>query len=167
LVTLLTGAWLVSHTTFAELDVVWLSLAPVFLLALPLVAGRYVGETHLERLSAGRRPRPRRRLFEQVGCATCHTLADAKSHGQVGPNLDDLKPSLATVEHQVTDGGGGCPRSAASSRRRRSTPSPSTSPASPGADRRRLARALRRPGKLHAVVAATAGGATTTLRLRL
>jgi hypothetical protein len=59
-VTLLTGAWLLSHATFAELDVVWLSLAPVFLLALPLVAGRYVGETHLERLSAGRRPRPRR-----------------------------------------------------------------------------------------------------------
>jgi outer membrane protein assembly factor BamB/cytochrome c553 len=42
-------------------------------------------------------------------CATCHTLADAGASGSVGPNLDQLKPSKATVVHQVTNGGGGMP----------------------------------------------------------
>jgi mono/diheme cytochrome c family protein len=42
-------------------------------------------------------------------CASCHTLKAADSNGQVGPNLDDLKPDLATVEQQVTNGGGGMP----------------------------------------------------------
>jgi cytochrome c6 len=42
-------------------------------------------------------------------CALCHTLADAKSHGSIGPNLDKLKPSDALVIHQVTNGGGGMP----------------------------------------------------------
>ena len=42
-------------------------------------------------------------------CATCHTLADVGASGSVGPNLDDLKPDQATVEHQVTNGGGGMP----------------------------------------------------------
>ena len=47
-------------------------------------------------------------VFDQ-NCATCHTLAAAGSTGTVGPNLDQLKPSMATVVHQVTDGGGGMP----------------------------------------------------------
>jgi outer membrane protein assembly factor BamB/cytochrome c5 len=42
-------------------------------------------------------------------CATCHTLAAAGSSGTVGPNLDELKPSKALVEKQVTNGGGGMP----------------------------------------------------------
>lgn len=42
-------------------------------------------------------------------CASCHTLADAGTHGTVGPNLDKLKPSKALVTHQVTHGGGGMP----------------------------------------------------------
>ena len=47
-------------------------------------------------------------VFES-NCATCHTLADAGSSGSVGPNLDDLKPDQATVQHQVTNGGGSMP----------------------------------------------------------
>jgi mono/diheme cytochrome c family protein len=39
-------------------------------------------------------------------CGGCHTLADAGTHGTVGPNLDGLKPDLATVEHQIANGGG-------------------------------------------------------------
>jgi mono/diheme cytochrome c family protein len=39
-------------------------------------------------------------------CGGCHTLADAGTHGTVGPNLDGLKPNLATVEHQIANGGG-------------------------------------------------------------
>lgn len=42
-------------------------------------------------------------------CASCHTLADAGTHGTVGPNLDNLKPSKALVTKQVTNGGGGMP----------------------------------------------------------
>jgi mono/diheme cytochrome c family protein len=42
-------------------------------------------------------------------CATCHTLAAAGAGGTVGPNLDQLKPSAATVAHQVENGGGGMP----------------------------------------------------------
>lgn len=44
-----------------------------------------------------------------ANCASCHTLADAGSVGQVGPNLDDLKPSAATVSAMVTNGGNGMP----------------------------------------------------------
>jgi mono/diheme cytochrome c family protein len=47
-------------------------------------------------------------VFES-NCATCHTLADAGASGSVGPNLDDLKPDEATVQHQVENGGGGMP----------------------------------------------------------
>jgi outer membrane protein assembly factor BamB len=42
-------------------------------------------------------------------CSTCHTLAAAGSHGNVGPNLDELMPSKSLVETQVTNGGGGMP----------------------------------------------------------
>ncbi|HTR75601.1 MAG TPA: PQQ-binding-like beta-propeller repeat protein [Solirubrobacterales bacterium] len=42
-------------------------------------------------------------------CSSCHTLAAAGSHGNVGPNLDELEPSKGLVIHQVTNGGGGMP----------------------------------------------------------
>ena len=42
-------------------------------------------------------------------CASCHTLAAAGSSGNVGPNLDDLKPSLDQAKQQVIHGGGGMP----------------------------------------------------------
>lgn len=48
-------------------------------------------------------------VFAQAGCGGCHTLAAAGSNGQVGPNLDDLKPSVDEVESQVRNGGGGMP----------------------------------------------------------
>jgi cbb3-type cytochrome c oxidase subunit III len=38
-------------------------------------------------------------------CAGCHTLSAAGSTGTVGPNLDQLKPSMDIVVHQVTNGG--------------------------------------------------------------
>jgi outer membrane protein assembly factor BamB len=46
--------------------------------------------------------------FDQT-CSSCHTLAAAGSSGTVGPNLDELEPSKALVEKQVTNGGGGMP----------------------------------------------------------
>jgi len=44
-----------------------------------------------------------------TNCAGCHTLADANARGQVGPNLDDVKPDEQTVQRQVTNGGGAMP----------------------------------------------------------
>jgi cbb3-type cytochrome c oxidase subunit III len=44
-----------------------------------------------------------------ANCGSCHTLADAATSGKVGPNLDQLKPSLAVVQRQVTNGGGAMP----------------------------------------------------------
>jgi cytochrome c6 len=49
------------------------------------------------------------KVFATAGCATCHTLALAKSKGTFGPNLDRLKPTAARVERQVRAGGGGMP----------------------------------------------------------
>jgi mono/diheme cytochrome c family protein len=36
-------------------------------------------------------------------------LAAAGSHGQIGPNLDRLRPSFAAVKTQVEQGGSGMP----------------------------------------------------------
>jgi mono/diheme cytochrome c family protein len=44
-----------------------------------------------------------------TNCASCHTLKEAGTSGEVGPNLDELEPDMATVEHQVETGGGGMP----------------------------------------------------------
>jgi len=44
-----------------------------------------------------------------ANCGSCHTLKDAGTNGTVGPNLDQLKPGLAVVQHQVTNGGGVMP----------------------------------------------------------
>ena len=48
-------------------------------------------------------------VFAKAGCGGCHTLKDAGTTGNVGPNLDQLKPSEATVQHQVEVGGGAMP----------------------------------------------------------
>ncbi len=45
-------------------------------------------------------------LFSQT-CSACHTLAAAGASGTVGPNLDQLKPSDATVLHALKIGGTG------------------------------------------------------------
>jgi sulfite dehydrogenase len=37
-------------------------------------------------------------------CATCHALKDAGANGNVGPDLDALRPSAARVERAVRDG---------------------------------------------------------------
>jgi sulfite dehydrogenase len=42
-------------------------------------------------------------------CGGCHTLADAGTSGNVGPNLDDAMPSEELVTDRVTNGQGGMP----------------------------------------------------------
>ena len=37
-------------------------------------------------------------------CGVCHTLQSAGSEGQIGPNLDQLKPSIARIVYAVTNG---------------------------------------------------------------
>ena len=49
------------------------------------------------------------KVFASAGCGSCHTLAAAKSSGQVGPNLDQAQPTYDQVLQKVTSGGGGMP----------------------------------------------------------
>ena len=44
-----------------------------------------------------------------TNCGSCHTLKAAGTSGTVGPDLDELEPELALVEHQVVNGGGPMP----------------------------------------------------------
>ncbi len=43
-------------------------------------------------------------VFGSAGCGSCHTLAAAGATGTVGPNLDEVKPSTATVADVVASG---------------------------------------------------------------
>jgi mono/diheme cytochrome c family protein len=52
---------------------------------------------------------PGAKVFASAGCASCHTLKAANAKGQVGPNLDELKPDESTVARQVRVGGNGMP----------------------------------------------------------
>ena len=49
------------------------------------------------------------RLFNEAGCAGCHSLTAAGARARVGPDLDSVQPNYATVAQQVRDGGGGMP----------------------------------------------------------
>jgi mono/diheme cytochrome c family protein len=48
-------------------------------------------------------------IFTSAGCASCHTLQAAGSHGTVGPNLDERRPSMDKVIERVTEGKGVMP----------------------------------------------------------
>jgi mono/diheme cytochrome c family protein len=52
---------------------------------------------------------PGAKVFKTAGCSGCHTLEAAGAKGQVGPNLDELKPDESTVARQVRVGGNGMP----------------------------------------------------------
>ena len=49
-------------------------------------------------------------VFKTGPCAGCHTLADAGTHGNVGPNLDQAKPPLSLVVDRVVNGKGNMPK---------------------------------------------------------
>ena len=48
-------------------------------------------------------------FLEDGNCATCHTLADANSNGNIGPNLNEIKPDISRVLMAVTNGIGVMP----------------------------------------------------------
>jgi mono/diheme cytochrome c family protein len=54
-------------------------------------------------------PTAGKKVFLSAGCTGCHTLADANSHGTVGPNLDQAKPPLSLAVARVTKGAGAMP----------------------------------------------------------
>ncbi|WP_020680695.1 c-type cytochrome [Marinobacterium rhizophilum] len=50
-----------------------------------------------------------KKVFQQVAqpsCSICHTLNDAGSSGEIGPKLDDLKPTLEQILNAVSGGVG-------------------------------------------------------------
>ena len=48
-------------------------------------------------------------FLEKGNCATCHTLSDAGSNADIGPNLNLIKPDLGRVVMAVTNGIGVMP----------------------------------------------------------
>ena len=48
-------------------------------------------------------------FLNKANCAACHILADAGSAGQIGPNLNQIKPELARVLNAVSMGIGVMP----------------------------------------------------------
>ena len=48
-------------------------------------------------------------VFASAGCGGCHTLADAGTSGNVGPNLDETQPDAAKVYDRVLNGQGAMP----------------------------------------------------------
>ena len=48
-------------------------------------------------------------FLNQGTCSACHTLADAGSDGQIGPNLNDIRPDKMRVVNTVTNGIGVMP----------------------------------------------------------
>ena len=50
------------------------------------------------------------KIYNEKGtCGTCHILQSAKSKGDIGPNLDLLKPQLAQIVSAVKNGIGVMP----------------------------------------------------------
>ena len=45
----------------------------------------------------------------KAACGTCHALESAESYGNIGPNLDMLKPQLAQIINAVKNGIGVMP----------------------------------------------------------
>jgi len=48
-------------------------------------------------------------FLENGNCATCHALQDANSDGNIGPNLNEIKPDIMRIILAVTNGIGVMP----------------------------------------------------------
>jgi cytochrome c553 len=49
------------------------------------------------------------KVFKTAGCGSCHTLKAAGADGQIGPNLDSVRPDFVTARAKIETGGGGMP----------------------------------------------------------
>ena len=81
------------------------ALTVVLLLAGPSLIGAKADKSAAGAPAAG----PQGKAIFVSSCGSCHTLARAKTSGNIGPNLDDLKPDEATVKATVRDGKGTMP----------------------------------------------------------
>ena len=48
-------------------------------------------------------------FLNKAVCSTCHTLNDAGSNGQIGPNLNEIRPDKLRIINAVTNGIGVMP----------------------------------------------------------
>ena len=48
-------------------------------------------------------------FLNKAACSSCHTLADAGSNAQIGPNLNEIRPDKMRVITTVTNGIGVMP----------------------------------------------------------
>ena len=48
-------------------------------------------------------------FLNKAVCSSCHTLTDASSNGQIGPNLNEVRPDEMRVKIAVTNGIGVMP----------------------------------------------------------
>ena len=48
-------------------------------------------------------------FLNKGACSTCHILADAGSDGQIGPNLNEIRPDKMTIMNAVANGIGVMP----------------------------------------------------------
>ena len=48
-------------------------------------------------------------FLEKGNCAACHMLQDANSYGNIGPNLNEIKPDIMRIISAVTNGIGVMP----------------------------------------------------------
>jgi mono/diheme cytochrome c family protein len=67
------------------------------------VVGTLAAPTTTQALPKGN-PANGKQVFTSAGCGGCHTLADAGSTGNVGPNLDQAKPTLQLALTRVING---------------------------------------------------------------
>ena len=77
--------------------------------ACDLKHGGFPGAERMQREAAEGDAAAGAQVFATAGCTGCHTLAAAGSNGNVGPNLDEVKPDYATVMQFVTNGKGAMP----------------------------------------------------------
>jgi cytochrome c2 len=80
--------------------------ALIALAILPFLAGCGGSGTHSSS--------PGAKVFASAGCGGCHTLSAAGAKGQIGPNLDELKPDQPTSSARCGPAATGCRRSAGS-----------------------------------------------------
>ena len=67
-------------------------------------SGRETESTPEESKGVKGDPAAGKQIFADQGCGSCHTLADAGTSGNIGPNLDAAKPSYDLIIERVTNG---------------------------------------------------------------
>ena len=72
---------------------------------------RSLTDNHETIISKEQQERGRNVFIQEAtpSCGTCHTLSDAQTTGQIGPNLDQLKPTAIRVQRALENGVGAMP----------------------------------------------------------